>query len=51
MSSILAAFGALFLGATVGTVTLVGVVHNQTSPQGKSPVSIKSDPTVQYGSN
>ena len=42
--------GALFLGAAVGSVTLVGLINNQTSPSGPSPVSVKSDPTVEYGS-
>ena len=51
MTTILGTLGALFLGAAVGSVTLVGVINSQTSPQGQSPVSVKGNPTVEYGSN
>ena len=51
MTTILGTLGALVLGAAVGSVTLVGVINSQTSPQGESPVSVSGNPTVEYGSN
>jgi hypothetical protein len=48
-TTILGTFGALLLGAAVGSVTIIGLVDSQTSPSGKSPADV-NNPVVSYGS-
>lgn len=50
MTTIFGTIAALTLGAAVGSVTIVGLVNSQTTPSGPSPVSVKDNPTVTYGS-
>lgn len=49
-TTILGTLGALFLGAAVGSVTLVGLVDSQTSPSGTSPGDVSKPVAVEYGS-
>lgn len=49
MTTIVGALGALILGGAVGTFTLMGVVNNQTSPQGDSPANVSEEAEVSYG--
>lgn len=49
MGSILGTVAAVIVGGAVATVTVVGVVSSQTSPQGQSPANVNA-PVVQYGS-
>lgn len=50
MGAILSTIGAMIVGGTVATVTLVGVVDSQTSPPDQSPASVNA-PAIEYGSN
>ena len=50
MTTIIGTFVALALGATVGTVTLMGAVNSQTSPSGDSPANVSEQAEVSYGS-
>lgn len=49
IGSIIGFFGSLLVGGTVAVVTIVGVVHSQTTPSGPSPANA-NQPTVVYGS-
>ena len=48
-TTILGTLGALVLGAAVGSVTIIGLVNNQTSPSDASPANV-NNPVVTYGS-
>lgn len=50
MGTILGTVAAMIVGGAVATVTVVGVVNSQTSPQGPNPTSVNA-PVVTYGSN
>ena len=50
MTTIVGTLGALILGGAIGTFTLVGVVHNQTSPSdSSSSSSSSSEDQIAYG--
>ena len=48
MTTIVGTLGALILGGAIGTFTLVGVVHNQTTPSSDSS-SVTSEDQIAYG--
>lgn len=50
MNILLGGLAALIAGGTLATVTVVGVVSNQTSPEGKSPTNVNA-PVIPYGTN
>jgi hypothetical protein len=50
-TSILAIIGSMLVGGVVATVTVVGLVHAQTSPSGNSPTNVKNPVAVQYGAS
>lgn len=50
MTTIVGTLGALILGGAIGTFTLVGVVHNQTTPSGDSSSNVSSpEDQIAYG--
>jgi len=50
ISALLATVGSVLAGAVVATVSVVGLVNQQTSP-GANPTDVTKPVTIDYGSN
>ena len=50
ISALLATIGSVLAGGVIATVTVVGLVNQQTSP-GANPTDVTKPVTIDYGSN